>query len=218
MERTLFTPAEELSKFPFPSSSEDCVILHGFTKLPLAALSSVPNCSREKAAALATQYLVFPTQNSTVQTRAYARVGILGNPSDGYEGRTLSCTIDNFFATCTMTSSANFVFNSERYSTLGDLEKYIEYSSLPDDGTNLIVATTKVFIQAVQERRIILPPKPFHIQFDTTIPRQVGLAGSSAICTAVFRALCTWYGFPGTSNLDSDRFISFHSLRSIGTI
>ena len=30
--------------------------------------------------------------------KAYARIGLLGNPSDGYYGKTISLTIGNFWA------------------------------------------------------------------------------------------------------------------------
>ena len=33
-----------------------------------------------------------------LRRRAYARAGLIGNPSDGYNGRTLSITVRNFFA------------------------------------------------------------------------------------------------------------------------
>jgi glucuronokinase len=33
-----------------------------------------------------------------IRRRAYARAGLLGNPSDGYHGKTLSFSIRNFWA------------------------------------------------------------------------------------------------------------------------
>ena len=33
-----------------------------------------------------------------VTHRAYARVGLVGNPSDGYYGKTIAVAVDNFFA------------------------------------------------------------------------------------------------------------------------
>jgi len=35
---------------------------------------------------------------ATLTRRSYARVGLLGNPSDGYHGRTISVLIENYFA------------------------------------------------------------------------------------------------------------------------
>jgi glucuronokinase len=54
--------------------------------------------------ATATQLLaeeVLQQPNSTQQTissRVYARVGLLGNPSDGFYGKTISFSLANFFA------------------------------------------------------------------------------------------------------------------------
>lgn len=33
-----------------------------------------------------------------IKTKAYARIGLLGNPSDGFFGKTVSCAIRNFWA------------------------------------------------------------------------------------------------------------------------
>ena len=33
-----------------------------------------------------------------VTSRVYARIGLLGNPSDGYGGKTIALSIDNFWA------------------------------------------------------------------------------------------------------------------------
>ena len=33
-----------------------------------------------------------------IRTRAYARAGLLGNPSDGYYGKTISLPVRNFWA------------------------------------------------------------------------------------------------------------------------
>ena len=38
-------------------------------------------------------------------TRAYARVGLFGNPSDGYGGKTIALTIANFWAEATIAPS-----------------------------------------------------------------------------------------------------------------
>ena len=37
-----------------------------------------------------------------ITRRAYARVGLLGNPSDGYFGKTIAFTISNFYAEATL--------------------------------------------------------------------------------------------------------------------
>jgi len=37
-----------------------------------------------------------------IETRAYARAGLLGNPSDGYFGKTISVIVRNFGASITL--------------------------------------------------------------------------------------------------------------------
>jgi glucuronokinase len=42
-----------------------------------------------------------------VEVSCNARVGLMGNPSDGFEGKTLSFLIDNFSAVVTITANDN---------------------------------------------------------------------------------------------------------------
>ena len=53
----------------------------------------------------------------------------------------------------------------------------------------MIKATIKRFVEYCQAQGISLRPENFSIRYQTGIPRQVGLAGSSAIITATLRAL-----------------------------
>lgn len=41
--------------------------------------------------------------DAPIRRRSYARAGLLGNPSDGYGGRTLSVLLSNFHAEVTLT-------------------------------------------------------------------------------------------------------------------
>ena len=36
--------------------------------------------------------------SNTITERVYARIGLLGNPSDSYNGKTISLSLANFFA------------------------------------------------------------------------------------------------------------------------
>jgi len=40
-----------------------------------------------------------------IKSKAYARAALIGNPSDGYFGKTISFTFDNFAATVTLYES-----------------------------------------------------------------------------------------------------------------
>ena len=57
----------------------------------------------------------------------------------------------------------------------------------------LIKAAIKSFAEYCEKQEITLPARNFALRYETDIPRQVGLAGSSAIVTSVFRALMEFY-------------------------
>lgn len=48
-------------------------------------------------------------KNSVIEHRAYARVGLLGNPSDVYNGRTISFSLGNFWASVKLQPSDNLM-------------------------------------------------------------------------------------------------------------
>ena len=60
-------------------------------------------------------------------------------------------------------------------------------------GLRLVKAAIKRFADYCEEQGIKLHDQNFALRYETEIPRQVGLAGSSAIITAVFRALMDFY-------------------------
>jgi len=55
------------------------------------------------------------------------------------------------------------------------------------------MATIKVFHDYCRRRGIAIEKRNFTARYDSSIPRQVGLAGSSAIVTATLRALMLFY-------------------------
>ncbi|XP_023931055.1 glucuronokinase 1-like, partial [Lingula anatina] len=130
--------------------------------------------------------------------RAYARVGLFGNPSDGYYGKTISMSIKNFWAEVTITESDHLVLlphplnDPTEFGSLADLygisrkEGYL-------GGLRLLQATCKKFYQYCSVRGIALAKRNFTLKYDTNIPRQVGLAGSSAIVTATLDCLMFFF-------------------------
>lgn len=50
-------------------------------------------------------------QSTTIEHKAFARVGLLGNPSDVYYGRTISFSLGNFWATVQLQPSDDLVIN-----------------------------------------------------------------------------------------------------------
>jgi glucuronokinase len=139
-----------------------------------------------------------------VVQRCHARVGILGNPSDGYAGKTISTTIGNFEAIVTLRASTAIKFlpnamgDRDTFTSIDDFVDSISKDGY-DGGIKLLMATTKIFTDALEEEDIVLDERlkrGFTVSYTTDVPRQLGLAGSSAICTATFRALMEWHAVP----------------------
>jgi len=61
-------------------------------------------------------------------------------------------------------------------------------------GIRLVKATVKRFVEYCEKRGVALHGRNFSVRYETTIPRQVGLAGSSAIIVATLRCLMEFYG------------------------
>lgn len=134
-----------------------------------------------------------------IHTRTYARVGLVGNPSDGFHGKTLALTIRNFWASVELWETEQLrllphpLYDPNSFSCLADLH-FIGRREGYYGGTRLLMATCKRFQELCTSRGIALPRKNFTARYDTNIPRQVGLAGSSAIVNSLFQALMEFYG------------------------
>ena len=55
-------------------------------------------------------------------------------------------------------------------------------------------ATCKRFHEHCRDHEIALEAKQFSLRYDSTIPRQTGLSGSSAIVCAALNCLMDYYG------------------------
>jgi glucuronokinase len=133
------------------------------------------------------------------RAHAYARAGMVGNPSDGYFGKTISFIIKNFRAQVTLTESARF----EILPGSGDLAQFDSVADFLRDvklmgyygGMRLIKASVRRFCQWCEKNGHPLDhSRNFTVAYESNIPRLVGLAGSSAIITATWRALGQFYG------------------------
>ena len=133
-----------------------------------------------------------------IRRTAFARAGLVGNPSDGYHGKTISVIVRNFSARVTLYEwdQLEVVPSQEDQSRFRSVDELVRdvtlhgyYGGDPagqgDD----------------QEVRRVLPgPEPaaaranFSVRYESNIPRQVGLAGSSAIIVATLRCLMEFYG------------------------
>jgi glucuronokinase len=133
-----------------------------------------------------------------VEAQAYARAGLLGNPSDGYFGRTISIIVKNFSAAVTLIESEELRIEPrpEDRNVFESIEDLVRRTELHGyyGGDRLIRAAIRKFAGWCGENGVALERKNFTATFSTTIPRQVGLAGSSAITTAALRGLMQFYG------------------------
>jgi glucuronokinase len=133
-----------------------------------------------------------------IRKRAYARAGLMGNPSDGYGGKTISVNVRNFWAEAVLYEweTVEIVLAEDdraRFRSIYDLTRDVKMHGYYG-GIRLVKATIKRFVDYCQARRISLPERNFSVRYQTTIPRQTGLAGSSAIIVALLRCLMEYYG------------------------
>lgn len=132
-----------------------------------------------------------------IRKRAYARAALVGNPSDGYNGKTLSIIVRNFWAEVVLYEwdSVEILLTEEdraRFRSVHDLARDVGLHGYYG-GIRLIKATIKRFVEYSRSAGVTLHDRNFSIRYHTTIPRQVGLAGSSAIITATLRCLMEFY-------------------------
>ena len=134
-----------------------------------------------------------------ITKRIGARIGILGNPSDGFYGKTISCMVSNFMAEVWIEESRLIQIvphprlDPFAFADLGHLSEVVHREGYYG-GMRLLLATCKRFLDVCFQREIQLDDRNFALGYSTTIPRHVGLAGSSAIVTGAIKALMEFYG------------------------
>ncbi len=133
-----------------------------------------------------------------IRKRAHARAALLGNPSDGYNGRTISIIVRNFRAEVVLYEWPSLdivlsVNDRAHFRSVHDLVRDVELHGYYG-GVRLIKATIKRFVEYCQAKNLALHERNFSIRYETNIPQQVGMAGSSAIIVATLRCLMEFYG------------------------
>jgi len=133
-----------------------------------------------------------------IRARSFARAGFLGNPSDGYFGKTISFTFTEFFVDLRLTESSRLrfvpgevddaTFDSPQ-QLVRDLRLYGYYG-----GIRMLKAVSKLFFEYCEEHGIEIADANFTAEYKINIPRLVGLSGSSAICSSMLKALMEFYG------------------------
>ncbi len=133
-----------------------------------------------------------------IRHRAYARAGLVGNPSDGYFGKTIALSVYDFWAEVTLYEweRLELILSQEDRSRFDSLDELVHDVALHGyyGGVRLVKATVKKFAEFCHAQGHRLHNRNFSIRYQTNIPRQVGLAGSSAIIVATLRCLMEFYG------------------------
>jgi glucuronokinase len=122
------------------------------------------------------------TEQLRAEGRALARAALAGNPSDGYGGATLAVTIPTMRAVVTVDPDGRNV-------AAGGTAATADGSGGCEAHTPLITATVRRF-----DRHAAVSSDGLRLAWQTTIPRSVGLGGSSAIVIATLRALSAHHG------------------------
>ena len=133
-----------------------------------------------------------------IKSVAYPRAALIGNPSDGYHGKTIAFVFRNYRAEVQLYETPEL----ELLSSRRDWNRFDSLDALSDDieqfgyygGIRLMKAAAKKFNEYCHASNITLEKKNFTIKYFSDIPNRLGLAGSSAIITAAMRAMFKFYG------------------------
>lgn len=129
---------------------------------------------------------------------AYPRAALIGNPSDGFGGMTISFVFSDFRAEVRLVEH-------DRIEVLPGRVDLLQWNNLNEfsqsvvamgyyGGLRLLKATLLVFVEHCEKHEVQLHDKGFQLSYETNIPVLLGLSGSSAIISACLRALGSWYG------------------------
>ena len=132
-----------------------------------------------------------------IETYAYGRAGLLGNPSDGYFGKTISLLVRNFRARVVVYPSARLEIKAGKadlpiFESLDDLYETTRWRGYYG-GFRIIIALLVRLTDYCRANGIELPNRNFTLEYESTVPLRLGMGGSSAIITAALRALIQYY-------------------------
>jgi glucuronokinase len=132
-----------------------------------------------------------------IETYAYARAGLLGNPSDGYFGKTIAMLVRNFRARVLLYPSARLEIKPSKadtpvFESLDEMYALTRWRGYYG-GIRILQALIIRFMDYCRELGISLENRNFTVEYESTIPLRLGLGGSSAIITAGLRALCKYF-------------------------
>ena len=123
---------------------------------------------------------------TSVRADVPARAHLAGNPSDGYGGAVLSMTVPTLVATVVATGADRFSIHgpTDTWDSMGSLVD--ETRRLGHHGGDRLVRAALIRLDRTLAPDVVRLPARF--EWSTTIPRSVGLGGSSALVLATMRA------------------------------
>lgn len=135
---------------------------------------------------------------------APGRAGIIGNPSDMYGGAVISCSLP-MRAKVTITPDSELTLVA--YGKICHIRKR-------DD---LELKKDWFDIARVVLTYLGLPERPCRVEYETTVPIQSGLSGSTALVVALLQGLLAWQDeYPNRYQLaEKARYIEFNYLKVV---
>ena len=141
--------------------------------------------------------------------RAAPRAGLLGNPSDGYGGKTIAIALaSEGFAEVMAIQSHRFSIVPNpahelptEFDSVLDLANCVSKYGVNYGARQLVLAASAAFAKVFKSNSpngdtdLVGSTIPLNcrLTYSTTIPARLGLAGSSALILATFRALARFY-------------------------
>jgi glucuronokinase len=150
-----------------------------------------------------------------IETHSYPRAAVIGNPSDGYFGKTIAFLFSNFRASVQLYHSPELKIYPQGLdiTSFDSIHQLVENVNLNGyyGGIRLLKGTIKVFYDYCDKQNIQIDGRNFTIRYHSNIPLRLGLAGSSAIITACMKALMSFY------NVDIPKPIMANLVLSVET-
>jgi glucuronokinase len=120
-----------------------------------------------------------------------ARTGLAGHPSDAFGGAVLAAPIEQLTAIVTAGPADDVVVGDRRFADLAAL-----CASEHHGESALLTAAVARLTSWMRTSGVAPPSTGFTLTWRTTIPRSVGLAGSSALVVGALRSLAAMWGIP----------------------
>jgi glucuronokinase len=142
---------------------------------------------------------------------AYPRAALFGNPSDGFFGKTIAFPFREFQAEVSLIPMIHGIRLQGENHLYPDLASF--YESVQEvSNKSLLQATLKRFLDHCHANQVTVTGSGFEIRFQSNIPLQVGMAGSSAIITATWRVLMQHFGLDLPPHLLANQVLEVETL------